>query len=74
MLRMLNSLSSAVGDTWCQLMHPDPMWPVGGEYRCRVCQRTFPVAWEKSARELPQSGEAAARAETIVHATATHTM
>jgi hypothetical protein len=36
-----------VGNSWCQIMHPDPMWPVNGEYQCRVCQRKFPVAWER---------------------------
>ena len=74
MFRMLNSISSTVGDTWCQLMHPDPMWPVGGEYQCRVCQRKFPVAWEK---DLPGAAHGSGNpppGETIVHATATQAL
>ena len=31
---------------WCKLMHPDPMWPVGGFYRCPECLRQYPVQWE----------------------------
>ena len=74
MFRMLNSISSAVGDTWCQLMHPDPMWPVRGEYQCRVCQRRFPVAWEKSAPAVARTPDPAARAEAIAHATLTQSV
>lgn len=74
MFRMLNSISSTVGDTWCQLMHPDPMWPVRGEYQCRVCQRKFPVAWEKSLPAVAHNSEAAPRTEAIVHATATQAL
>lgn len=74
MIRMLNSLSSTVGDAWCQLMHPDPMWPVRGEYQCRVCQRKFPVAWEKPATALAHTAEPAKHAEAISHATVTQTM
>jgi hypothetical protein len=39
-----------VGDAWCQLMHPDPLWPVKGYYRCPVCLRTHPVPWEHPPR------------------------
>lgn len=35
-----------IRDTWCYLMHPDPMWPVNGMYRCPSCQRQRPVPWE----------------------------
>ena len=31
---------------WCRLMHPDPMWPVSGYYRCPECLRQYPVQWE----------------------------
>jgi hypothetical protein len=47
MLRLLNKF----GETWCRLMHPDPMWPVNGTYRCRKCLREFPVAWEQDLRK-----------------------
>ncbi|MCX6623603.1 MAG: hypothetical protein NTY38_21565 [Acidobacteria bacterium] len=33
-------------DKWCYLMHPDPMWPVNGQYRCPACQHLYPVPWE----------------------------
>ncbi|MCZ2075244.1 MAG: hypothetical protein HUU41_19700 [Bryobacteraceae bacterium] len=34
-------------DSWCYRMHPAPMWPVNGMYRCPECQREYPVPWEK---------------------------
>ncbi len=49
MSRLLNK----IGETWCRVMHPDPMWPVNGKYRCRKCLREFPVAWEQDLR-LPR--------------------
>lgn len=52
-------------------MHPDPMWPVKGEYQCRVCLRKYRVAWEQ-----PESAAAAERiptaADSITAATARH--
>jgi hypothetical protein len=72
MTRILSSFTSSVGDAWCQLMHPDPMWPVRGEYQCRVCQRKFPVAWEKPATVVTHASEPPpARPEAIAHATVT---
>ena len=41
MSRFVSSVVNAIGSQWCQLMHPDPMWPVKGEYQCRVCLRSF---------------------------------
>lgn len=41
---------------WCQAMHPAPMWPVKGQYRCPTCMRTYPVPWEeqrKAAQAYP---------------------
>jgi hypothetical protein len=70
MIRLLNSLAKTIGDTWCQIMHPDPMWPVRGEYQCRVCQRRFPVAWEKPIVEPTAS---AAKSEAITPATVPQT-
>lgn len=49
-MRLFANLLSAIGDAWCQIMHPDPMWPVSGVYQCRVCQRKFPVAWERGSQ------------------------
>jgi hypothetical protein len=31
---------------WCKTMHPSPMWPSHGQYRCRTCFREYPVQWE----------------------------
>jgi hypothetical protein len=48
---------------WCQLMHPAPMWPVNGRYRCPKCLRSFPVAWEQDERDEQQP--AVTRSSTI---------
>ena len=31
---------------WCRQMHAGAMWPFRGQYRCRVCLREYPVAFE----------------------------
>ena len=46
MVRLFQSTCSVLGEMWCQAMHSDAMWPVKGEYRCRTCLRSYPVAWE----------------------------
>jgi hypothetical protein len=46
MVRFLQSTCAALGEMWCQTMHSDAMWPVKGEYRCKTCLRSYPVAWE----------------------------
>lgn len=38
---------SILSNLWCYTMHPAPMWPVNGYYRCPQCQREYPVPWEK---------------------------
>lgn len=46
---MLNRISRALEvplRAWCRVMHPDPMWPVAGFYRCPSCLRQYPVQWE----------------------------
>jgi hypothetical protein len=43
MARLFNKVQEA----WCRLMHPDPMWPVNGFYRCPACLREYPVCWEE---------------------------
>jgi len=39
-----NSIRS-LAEGWCHFMHPDPLWPVKGRYRCPACYRTYPVPW-----------------------------
>ncbi len=45
MTRIVRSVFNFLADRWCYYMHPDPMWPVNGYYRCPLCFRTHPVAW-----------------------------
>jgi len=52
-------------------MHPDPMWPVNGEYQCRVCLRKYPVAWEQP-ETMPAPHQMSGHAESIAPATVTH--
>ncbi|HET9374703.1 MAG TPA: hypothetical protein VFO40_07010, partial [Chthoniobacterales bacterium] len=44
------------GTLWCDFMHDSPMWPIRGEYECRVCGRRYPVPWAGD-RFLPASGK-----------------
>ncbi len=37
-----------VGEIWCRLAHPEPMWPIHGHYQCPTCHRRHPVRWESS--------------------------
>jgi hypothetical protein len=34
-----------LADLWCTLMHNSSMWPIHGQYECRICGRRQPVAW-----------------------------
>ncbi len=40
-----------LGNLWCTRMHPMPMWPVRGSYRCPACLREHPVPWEARASD-----------------------
>lgn len=44
----MKSVFSSLSRFWCQAMHPSPMWPVNGQYRCPACMRTYRVPWEDS--------------------------
>jgi hypothetical protein len=33
------------GALWCDFMHDAPMWPIHGEYECRICGRRYSVPW-----------------------------
>ena len=38
-------MNKTIGDLWCKFAHAEPMWPIHGEYECRVCGRHHPVEW-----------------------------
>lgn len=71
MSQLVNSFVSAVGASWCQLMHPDPMWPVNGQYQCRVCLRKYRVAWEQNDSAPVHHHAAAPGADSITPVSAT---
>ena len=52
------------GTLWCDFMHDSPMWPIHGEYECRVCGRRYPVLWAGD-RLLPASSKLAAEPARI---------
>jgi hypothetical protein len=70
MTRFVNSLVSSVGSSWCQLMHPDPMWPVSGHYQCRVCLRKYPVSWEQPETEAVHHHDHTPARDAVARATA----
>jgi len=37
--------ASKLGAMWCGIMHDSPMWPIHGQYQCRICGRRFHVQW-----------------------------
>lgn len=39
----MKHLLDQVGQFWCAAMHHNVMWPIGNQYRCRVCQRSYAV-------------------------------
>ncbi len=39
---------SALAAWWCSIAHDAPMWPIHGQYVCRVCGKEFPVAWSNA--------------------------
>src|SRR5438128_5231673 len=53
-----------LGALWCTFMHDSPMWPIHGEYECRVCGRRYPVPWAGD-RLLPASSKLAAEPARI---------
>jgi hypothetical protein len=54
MARLVQSISTSLGNMWCQAMHSDAMWPVKGEYQCRTCLRKFRVSWEASPEQTEE--------------------
>jgi hypothetical protein len=41
-----SSLAERLSIFWCAMMHDEPMWPIHGNYRCRLCGRSYLVPWE----------------------------
>jgi transposase-like protein len=44
----MRSLWEQVKELWCVNFHSEIMWPFEGRYLCRVCQREFPVEFERT--------------------------
>jgi hypothetical protein len=60
----MKALWTSIASVWCQMMHPSPMWPVKGKYRCPTCMREYSVPWEEPEKQAAPSkpariGEAA---------------
>lgn len=45
MFQLIQGLFRWFAESWCNVVHPDPMWPISGRYRCPACYRTYPVPW-----------------------------
>jgi hypothetical protein len=43
----LRALWDRVTFEWCRTFHSGPYWPVHGNYRCRICLRSYPVPWRE---------------------------
>jgi hypothetical protein len=42
-----------MGMLWCSLVHDSPMWPIHGQYECRLCGRRHRVPWAEAKPEVP---------------------
>ncbi len=45
--------SRRIAEFWCRMMHPAPLWPSHGHYRCRTCWRKYPVPWQRDLAASP---------------------
>jgi hypothetical protein len=63
---MSKALRSDLGTLWCSLMHDSPMWPVHGEYQCRMCGRRYPAFAEAPAAGWTKTGGLRAAASLFV--------
>jgi len=54
----MTGFRSRIKDAWCLIVHDQPMWPIHGYSRCRVCFRRRPVPWETPARDSTGFGAA----------------
>jgi hypothetical protein len=44
-VKLMKKLWGWISEFWCMQVHSAPMWPVHGQYQCRVCHRVRAVAW-----------------------------
>ncbi len=65
-------LIAGLSRMWCQAMHPSPMWPVNGQYRCPECLRVYPVAWESTAAASTTATETQPRMAASLQYTPAH--
>jgi hypothetical protein len=45
-------LGDKAAEYWCRVMHKNTTWPRNGTYRCRDCQRIYPIPWSVQNRRL----------------------
>ncbi len=65
---------SAIQKNWCYIMHPDPMWPVNGVYRCPKCLNEYPVAWEQGMKRSPKPATVFSEAPALVSPKPAHSV
>jgi len=61
----INRITNRLGYLWCDYMHNSPMWPIHGQYECRICGRRRSVPW--AGREEAVPSDAPAFANVTVH-------
>ena len=61
----MKALWTSFSSLWCQMMHPSPMWPVKGKYRCPTCMREFSVPWEEAKEEPAPAAKPARIGEAV---------
>ncbi len=60
------SFMNKLQEKWCYFMHPDPMWPVNGRYRCPQCLREHAVVWEQDLAHSRKPAPLPAQAPALV--------
>jgi hypothetical protein len=55
----------SLAEGWCHFMHPDPMWPVNGRYRCPACNRTYPVPWANTGSSPAKNADTGASKNVV---------
>jgi hypothetical protein len=56
----MRNLANWFENFWCYTMHPAPMRPVRGQYRCPTCMKTYPVPWETGVGRFDRTSEESA--------------